>query len=195
MNKDFFNRIAFQKGEITAGKLLISEPFMFDPNFKRAVIFITEHNEKGSVGFILNKPTGQKLSDVLPDVEIGDFDLFSGGPVGNDMLFFLHNLGDTIPGGNKVTENIYWGGDFEVLQNEISLGRVTEDNVRFFMGYSGWAPKQLNQEIKENSWLLAKLKDDLVMRGKSKTFWKSALSGLGQDYKVMANFPEDPSKN
>ena len=57
MAKDFFNRIGFQRGEVSAGKLLISEPFMFDENFKRTVIFLTEHNEKGSVGFILNKPS------------------------------------------------------------------------------------------------------------------------------------------
>jgi putative transcriptional regulator len=195
MAKDFFNRIGFQKGIVSAGKLLISEPFMFDENFKRTVIFLTEHNEKGSVGFILNKPSGKKLRDVLPEIEIQDFDLFTGGPVGSDMLFFLHSLGDLIPGGVKITDNIHWGGDFEILQSEILKGNVTKNEVRFFMGYSGWAPDQLTYEISENSWLLAKMKDELIMKGKSKLFWKSALTGLGQDYRVMANFPEDPTKN
>lgn len=195
MESDFFKRVDFQIGELGAGKVLISEPFMFDFNFKRTVIFLVEHNNDGSLGFILNRHTDYKLHDIMPEITNPNIDLFFGGPVGKESLFFIHTLGELIPESLKITDGVYWGGDFETLKTMINLNQIDINEVKFFVGYSGWSPNQLNFEMEEKSWILAKMRDEIIMKGKDKKFWKAALRGMGGEYKVMANFPENPSEN
>lgn len=195
MEFDFFKAIEFKKGSPKAGKLLISEPFMFDFNFKRTVILIAEHNDEGSIGFILNRPSEFLVKDIIPEFPSNTIELFVGGPVGKENLFFIHTANNLIEGGKQITDNLWWGGNFEQVTELISNQQITDYQIRFFLGYSGWASDQLLHEIEENSWLLAKMKPELIMTGKSPNFWKIALSSMGDKYKIMAGFPEDPSKN
>lgn len=195
MKSDFFKNIEFKKGQPEAGKLLISEPFMFDENFKRSVILLTEHTEEGSVGFILNRPTEYKVIDVLGDFPNPNIDLYFGGPVGKESLFFIHSLGDKIEGSQEILPGVFWGGDFERVKELLINGEAQEEDVRFFIGYSGWAEGQLEFELEERSWIMAKMAGELVMKSKDKSFWKSTLAGMGDKYKILASFPEDPSKN
>ena len=106
------------KFQIRPGDLLIAEPFLPDPNFSRAVAYIVEHNDEGTIGFVLNQATGVALKDVLPG-EVGeelDIPLYSGGPVSPETLHVIHQLGDHIPGSKYIARHTYWGGDFEQIK-------------------------------------------------------------------------------
>jgi len=178
------------------GVLLLSEPFMLDPNFKRSVVFLSEHNEEdGTVGFILNKSMNMTLEEVMPDVDNFKAELFYGGPVQPDTLHFLHNLGDLLEGSVHVIDDVYWGGNFEELKVMIQQKVVSPDNFKFFLGYSGWSPGQLEDELKEKSWIITKAISDYVFKNMPQSLWKKVLQNMGGEYKLIATFPEDPTLN
>ena len=193
--EDFFQNIDFTFKQATQGKLLISEPFLFDPNFKRTVVLLAEHNEEGSVGFILNRPIEVSVAEALDDFPDFDSNLFFGGPVGQNNLFYIHTLGDKLTGSKEIIKGIFWGGDFEHLKLMIDAGQVDPKQIQFFAGYSGWAPEQLDRELKEKSWIVADTRAEQVMKGRNKEFWSEVLKDLGNKFAIMANFPEDPSLN
>jgi len=177
------------------GKVLISEPFLGDQYFKRSVVLLTEHGKEGTVGFVLNKPVNIKVKDVIkgfPDIETV---VSMGGPVGTDTIHYLHTLGEIIPGSVHVFEDLYWGGNFETVKDMLDTGLINDQKIRFFVGYSGWAPKQLDREISENSWVIAQIPPIKVMENRSSGSWKEALEQLGKKYKLWANFPDDPDLN
>ena len=120
------------------GDFLLSEPFMKDPSFKRAVILLCEHNQTGSFGFILNKISDFSVQELILDFPAFDAPVYLGGPVGEDTLHFLHRCGPILENSIKVRENIWWGGNFEQLKEEIRNGNIFPDDIRFFIGYSGW---------------------------------------------------------
>ncbi|OFY66321.1 MAG: hypothetical protein A3H98_02910 [Bacteroidetes bacterium RIFCSPLOWO2_02_FULL_36_8] len=178
-----------------AGKLLLSEPFLEDPNFKRSVILLTEHNENGTVGFILNKPSNYKLNEALQNFPAFDAPLFMGGPVQTDTLHFLHKLGNKLEGSIKIVDDVYWSGDFSTLKILIDVGQINPDQVRFFAGYSGWNPEQLTKEVKENSWIITDARRDYVFPETPEKLWRKILKDMGREFSIIANFPEDPSLN
>lgn len=182
--------------DLKKGRLLLAEPFLKDPNFKRSVILLCEHDEKeGSVGFILNNLADLMLDDVIEDLNNFPAELYIGGPVQNDTLHFLHNLGNKLKGSIEIAEGVYWGGNFEDVINMINKGEVTPDNFRFFLGYSGWSPNQLDEEMKENSWMVHPAKSAHVFKLDADELWKQVLQEMGPDYAMMVNFPEDPILN
>ena len=178
------------------GKLLLSDPFMDEEFFRRAVVYICEYSEGGSFGFIINNflPLNLKdLGDKFPDIEA---QLSIGGPVDNDNLYFLHTLGDQIDNAINVTDQVYLGGNFdqliELLKNDSSL----LNQVRFFIGYAGWSKVQLEDELKENNWLVVnppKLNDLFVK--KTSISWKKLMKKQGEKFKFYANTPLNPSNN
>ena len=178
------------------GRILISEPFMMDPNFKRSVILLTEYSEEGAMGFILNHASEFFLGDILPDLSYSEFPVFIGGPVANNTLHFIHRCPDKINGGVEIGEDIFWGGDFEMVKDLITGYQLKADEIRFFTGYSGWTPKQLDDEIREDSWIVAnQIKSDTVFSGNEENLWREVVIGLGQRYAHIANFPENPELN
>ncbi len=179
----------------SVGKLLISEPFMLDPNFKRSVVFLTEHNKTGSMGFVLNQKSGFLLSDVLEDFDEVEYQIYTGGPVEPDTLHFVHALGDQISGGQEISPGVFWGGNFEALKVLFASKLVPEDKIKFFIGYSGWAPEQLMEEMESNAWFVADAKPEFIFADGEKALWKETVSSLGQKYSLMVNFPENPSLN
>src|SRR5690606_4419608 len=134
--------------------LLVSEPFMLDPNFNRSVVLLSEHNEAGTMGWVLNQPSDLFLSDVFDDVPGIDLPLYLGGPVGQDSIQFVHKCYDKLHSGIDLGSNIYWGGDFEMLKALLLDKTIQEEEVKFFLGYSGWIPGQLDQELQENTWMI-----------------------------------------
>ena len=179
-----------------AGCLLISEPFMMDPNFKRAVILLTEYSEAGAMGFILNHPGDFLLGDVLPDVSYSELPVYTGGPVGNNTLHFIHCCPEKIEDGIEIAEGIFWGGDFEKVKELVSSYQLSENEIRFFTGYSGWTPKQLDDEIKEDSWIVAnKLNKETIFSQNEENLWREVVISLGNRYAHIANFPENPALN
>lgn len=179
------------------GSLLLSEPFMLDPNFERAVVLICDHNIiEGTVGFVLNQPAHINLSDAIEDVKTKEFPIYIGGPVHVNALFFIHRAYDKHLGGTKITENLYWGGDFDRLMLLIKEDLISPEEVKLFVGYSGWSANQLEEELEQNSWAVHNSFDtDLTFLADGEDLWKQAIISLGPKYAHVANFPKSPNLN
>jgi putative transcriptional regulator len=179
-----------------AGRLLISEPFMMDPNFKRSVILLTEYSEAGAMGFVLNHQSEYMLGDLLPDLPYSEMPVYTGGPVGEDTLHFIHRCPEKIEAGIEIADGIYWGGDFETVKTLVSNYQLSEDEIKFFAGYSGWTPGQLKDEIEEDTWIVSnQCSTETVFTHDEQNMWKQVVIGLGQRYAHIANFPENPELN
>lgn len=181
-------------GKVAQGSLIVSEPFLLDSYFKRAVVLIGEHDEHGSIGFILNKPTDVKINDAVEDFPEFDVPLYFGGPVDTDTLFYIHTLRN-LEGAKEIANGVFWGGNYETLKFMIDTKQVTPDQIRFYAGYSGWEPKQLDIEVKEKSWLVSPNKPKFTFFDKPKDLWSQVLKSMGTEYAILSNFPEDPSLN
>jgi len=177
------------------GRLLISEPFLPDTFFNRTLVYLTEHNEKGSVGFIINKSINIKVSDALEGFPGWDEKLTMGGPVAPDTLHYLHTLGNIVPNSVWVADNIYWGGDIEVVKDLIKTSKAGSGDIRFFLGYSGWGEGQLERELQENSWIIADVAPEVGMKYRKDDSWKIVLRSLKKKYRLWAEFPESPEMN
>ena len=177
------------------GHVLIAEPFLSGSYFNRAIILIASYSEKGAVGFILNKKVDYPVEDIFVDFPDFDAEIHIGGPVGTDSIYFIHTLGDHIPGSTLIKENLYLGGDFNVLKRQIELGLIDQNQVRFFLGYSGWDAGQLEEEINENSWLVADIPQIDLMNLEENTMWSESVRALGGRYSMWENYPENPSLN
>lgn len=177
------------------GKILISEPFLPDTFFNRSIVYLTEHTDKGSVGFILNKKLDLKICDAIEGFEDWEETLNMGGPVAPDTLHYLHNLGKIIPKSIQIDKNIFWGGEIDVIRELIKMGKISDSQIRFFLGYSGWSAGQLERELKDNSWVIATVKSDMIMNNSSDDTWKKVLRSLKNKYRVWADFPDSPDMN
>lgn len=177
------------------GKILISEPFLADSFFNRSIIYLADHNSEGSVGFILNKRLDIRVCDAISGFDKWEENLCMGGPVAPDTLHYLHNMGEIIPGSVWVDENIYWGGNIDFIRDLISEGKLPKSRMRFFLGYSGWSAGQLERELKENSWVIAKLNPSMVFGNPEKNTWNRVLRNMNSKYRMWADFPESPDMN
>lgn len=182
--------------EFKKGQLLISEPFVGDENFERTVILICENNDQGTVGFILNKPTNLILEDVMEDMEGMKLPLFVGGPVEQNSLHFIYrNQLAGLEETNCIQGSLYWGGDFDQLRDMLDDGRAKENDIRFFVGYSGWSPEQLKDEFTNKSWFIGELSADEIFDTDPDDLWRSVLRKKGGKYKMYSNYPIDPRLN
>ena len=182
--------------QLSKGDLLLSEPFLGDENFERSVILVCEHNEEGSLGFVLNKPSLLTLGDMLDEVSGYNPPLYTGGPVQQNTLHFVHRLPSLAPEANRLGENIYWGGDFEQLLSLINTRQIGSDDIRFFAGYSGWSPGQLAAELSEEAWIVhARASPIQVFDLSPEQLWQEVLRTMGGKYRMFSNYPIDPRLN
>lgn len=187
----FRNRIEPHKG-----CLLISEPYLPDPNFKRTVILLCEHNDDGTFGFVLNRPSKVKLDEIAEIDQSFRSRVYIGGPVQQDMLHFLHTASNYLDSGTEVFEGLYWGGDFDYLISLIDTHQVVSKDFRFFIGYSGWGPGQLELEIEENSWIVSKgLPGNKILRTPANKLWELILKHMGGRFEMYSKYPPDPRLN
>ena len=177
------------------GRVLISEPFLPGNFFNRAIVLLMAHSKKGSVGFILNKKVDLQIQDYISGFENFESDIFIGGPVSTDSIYFIHKRADLIPGSIHVLDDLHWGGDFNELKKLVNLGIIRQDEIRFFLGYSGWDAGQLDREIKENSWLVNDVDSHLIMEDLGAKSWAQFVKKVGKRYSIWENFPENPSLN
>lgn len=178
------------------GILLIAEPTLTgDVSFNRSVVLLAEHNDEGSVGFILNKPLEYSISDLITEI-IVPLQVFNGGPVEQDNLYFIHKVPELIDNSVEISDGIYWGGDFDMTIELINQGVITENDIRFFLGYSGWSSLQLDEELLSKSWIVVpnQYESDIIQKS-TKAFWKEHMIELGGDYLLWSNAPENPSLN
>ena len=178
------------------GKLLIAEPTLTgDVSFNRSVVLLAEHSEEGSVGFILNKPLDYSISDLVTEINV-PLQVFNGGPVEQDNLYFIHKVPHLIDNSVEISDGIYWGGDFDKTVELINQKTITEKDIRFFLGYSGWSSLQLDQELSSKSWIVVKNKyESDIIQKPTTAFWKEKMIELGGDYVLWSNAPENPSLN
>jgi len=177
------------------GKILISEPFLPDSFFNRTLVYLTEHTEKGSVGFIINKSINIRVNDAIDGCAGWDEKLTMGGPVAPDTLHYLHTLGELIPESVWIAGNIFWGGDIDAIKTLITSGKANDGDIRFFLGYSGWGEGQLERELKENSWVIGRVAPDIIMKYREEDTWKRVLRNMNKKYSLWAEFPESPEMN
>lgn len=177
------------------GRVLIAEPFLPGNYFSRSVVLLVAHGIKGSVGFILNKEIDFEIKDVFPDFPDFDAKVFLGGPVSTDSIYYIHKLGDKLPGSIPVLGDLYWGGDFESLKSLVSAGVINPNEIHFFLGYSGWDEGQLENELKEDSWLVTDVDESSVMQEFDDESWTDFVKKAGGRYTIWEHFPENPTYN
>jgi putative transcriptional regulator len=180
---------------IKTGKLLIAEPFMLDPYFRRSVVLLTEHRDDGDVGFILNKILDVRLNEVLP--EFGNFNapLFYGGPVQPDSLHYIHNVGDLLEGSTRLSSGVYWGGDWNNLKFLVESKLIEPKHIRFFVGYSGWTDGQLREEMQIGSWITSDMHANYLFNAQPHTLWRTVLQNKGNAFSIIADMSEENVMN
>ena len=181
--------------KLKAGKLLLASASLIESNFKRTVLLICEHNEEGSLGFILNRPMEFKVCEAITGFDEIDEPLHMGGPVQVDTVHFLHSRGDVIDDTSEILPGLFWGGDKDQLSYLINTGVIKPSEVRFFLGYAGWSAGQLEQEFEEGSWYTADGTSDIVFTDEYERMWSRTVRAKGGDYCFVANSPELPGMN
>jgi len=176
------------------GKILIAEPFLGDPNFERSVVLVCEHSDLGSFGLVLNQATKSVLSDVIEDFYF-DFPLFIGGPVEQNTLHYVHRLGKLIEDSVDLGNGLYWAGDFETIKSLINIGTIKSEDIRFFLGYSGWGAGQIEDELAQNTWIVSEINEEQLFDQNEQQFWRQVLKRMGGDFKVLSNYPINPRLN
>lgn len=184
------------KSNPKAGDFLISEPFLQDENFSRSVVLLCEHNEEGSFGLVFNKPSILRLGEIVEDLEFLDAEVYVGGPVEQNTLHFVYVGEKKLEGSIQIGEKLWWGGDFQELVEGLKLGVIPLETIRFFLGYSGWAPDQLDEEMGENVWFVCQTEiDQSAFTDTPEQLWRNLLKNMGGEFKVIANYPSDPRLN
>ena len=183
-----YNNVHPQKG-----KVLISQPFMSDGCFKRSVVLLTEYSESGAIGFVLNKWLQVTIGTVMADFPAEESVLSIGGPVAANTLHYLHTF-DNIPDAIEVVNGIYWGGNIDVIRKLLSVSIMKPDDIRFFLGYSGWSDGQLDNELKNDSWLVGDIRPAQIIHP-SYDLWQESVRNMGEKYQLWTTFPENPGHN
>jgi putative transcriptional regulator len=178
-----------------AGILLIADPFLKDPNFQRTVVFLCDHQQEGSFGFILNRPFEMELGELLESASGISCQVFVGGPVQPDTIHFLHQYPDLLPGCTRVTKDIYWGGEFETVLALLRDGIIQQDKIKFYIGYSGWGEGQLQDELAEKTWLTVAATASLIFDSTPTQCWQDSLRHMGGEYQSLVHYPIDPQLN
>jgi putative transcriptional regulator len=178
------------------GNLLVAKPLFFnDKNFSRSVILLANHQNSGSLGFILNKPINIYLNKIIPIIN-QKFNIYFGGPVERDNLFFIHNSANLIPNSIKIDKNLFWGGDFDCTIKLINSKKICSKHIRFFLGYSGWSKNQLKNELNSNSWIIKEnIYQENIIALDYNTIWRDQIRSMGGDYLMWSNAPENPNLN
>lgn len=181
--------------QIARGKVLLAEPFMEDPNFKRAAILLCDHDDEGSLGFVMNKPLDVRVDELIEDFPEFDSEVHLGGPVQTDTIHYVHNVGDLLEGSVRVADGVFWGGDFDKLKFLIQQQLILSHNIRFFVGYSGWSEGQLADEMLYGSWVVADMDANYLFKIAADSLWKQAMYNKGNAYTVIAQMPDAVSWN
>lgn len=196
MNKEELFYIQSNTMNIKPGKVLMSEPFLNSYYFERSAVLIIDHDEdEGSLGIILNKKLPLSINDVIKDFPKFDGDVYLGGPVSNDNIFYLHTLGEHIPESVEICDGIFWGGNFNAVKALIKSGLIQRHEIRFYIGYCGWDCCQLYDELENNSWLVGKISSKMILNTKPSDMWKVFVKSMGKKYQLWDRFPLNPNDN
>lgn len=184
------------KRKARKGRVLIADPFSDDEYFGRSVVYLCEHNEEGSFGFVLTNYIDLNLEEVAKNFPKLETKVSIGGPVKTENIYFIHTIGAAIPDSQLVSDGIYLGGDYDTLLKMIDEKKVTSKEVRFFLGYSGWTKDQLDSEIKEHAWIVGSvLNNGEIMDVTVDDLWTHYMRRQGKKYDILSKFPKDINAN
>ena len=181
--------------KLRVGSILLAEPFLLDPNFKRSTVLLCEHSSDGSVGFIMNKPLNMRVDELIEDFPEFDSEVLFGGPVQTDTIHYIHNVGNLLEDSVSIADGVFWGGDFEKLKFLISSELIKPNNIRFFVGYSGWSEGQLMDEMDLGSWITAPMFANYLFKSTPDDLWQLIMENKGDLYSVIAQMPDGMSLN
>jgi putative transcriptional regulator len=175
------------------GQLLVASPGLFDPNFRRTVVLVTEHTEDGAAGLVLNRPTESEVSEIVPALEslVDDGEpVFMGGPVQPNGVLVLGEFLDP----DDAAVPLFGSLGFPSLDEPDEVVPLTTRR-RIFAGYAGWGSGQLEDELAREDWILEEAQPDDAFTETPGERWADALRRKGGIYELVARMPEDPSVN
>lgn len=184
-----------QQPDLGPGILLIASPMLQDSNFRRRVVLLCDHTDSGSVGLVLNQQTDVPLASLVDELPGYDQHVFVGGPVQQNVLHVLHHHGDLIDGSMEVLDGLNWGGQVETIQYVLESGLADPEDIRFFLGYAGWGPDQLHEEVEAGGWILSHTPATGLFDIDPDQLWSQLLREKGGEYAFLANFPDNPRLN
>ena len=198
--KQLFNFNQLNSLSLEKGRILISDPFLNDNYFSNSVILLCELNEKGAFGLVLNHYIDESLSDFMNDFQGKKTDRFKislGGPVDTDSIYYIHNRPDIIEGSIQIIDDVYLGNgiNFTDLSVLIEEDKIKKNELKFFLGYSGWTAGQLQEELLKNSWFVGNLSTRTLMNYDQEDIWKKTLEQMSEKHRVISNFPQNPLLN
>ncbi|GGE98484.1 putative transcriptional regulator [Chishuiella changwenlii] len=178
---------------IKKGTILVAKPTLTNDIFQRSVVLITEHIDSGSIGFIINRSTNLPISIFVSEVESGAL-VYEGGPVDKENIYYIHKRPDLIKNSEKIADNVYWSGVYEDVKIAVNQKLIKDNEIKFMIGYCGWSPNQIINELKDNSWEITDLDFD-IFENWSSDLWKKLMKQLGGENLIWVNTPADPSMN
>lgn len=186
--------------DITPGCLLVSEPFLREDYFNHAVILLADYNRhEGAMGVVLNnRLEGHHLQGLISGIKTKKpIEVFCGGPVNSDRLFFIHTLPEIFPDGQEISPGLFIGGDFDSVVDYINSGYPLDETIRFFVGYSGWSPAQLEAECVRNVWAVTPnfMTPSETLTGAEDSYWHKVVRRMGPPYSNWLLHPKNPSFN
>ncbi|MFQ5450631.1 MAG: YqgE/AlgH family protein [Nitrospinaceae bacterium] len=180
------------------GSFLIANPVLPDPNFSRTVVLLCNHDEHGSFGLVINKAADLKPAEVFANIDIlraYNSKVYVGGPVSQSQMFYICRSGDPIPEMDRICDGVHLGMDWNFLESVIPRIPNPERDLRFYLGYSGWAAGQLAGEMEQKSWLTCDARDEFVFEEKEDTIWAKVVQSLGKEYEYLIKAPVNPQWN
>ena len=185
------------------GSLLIASPALLDPNFLRTVVFLADHDQKGALGFILNRPSEVPVSKIWSSLTEESVELktpaFFGGPVQHDALFFLHGHDELAAGIKPVVQGVYLGQEVQTLgaliERAVQAGADAPARFRVFSGYAGWGAGQLEHEVKEGSWVVLPAQASHIFESEPLSLWSETMRAKGGIHALLSLMPLRPELN
>jgi putative transcriptional regulator len=175
------------------GKLLIASPSLIDPNFRRAVVLVTEHNDEGAAGLVLNRPSPAPVAEIVPQLEplVDDGEqVWVGGPVQPNAVLVLGEFLDP----DDAAVPLFGALGFPSLDDPDDVAASTIRR-RVFAGYAGWGAGQLEDELERDDWIVEPSEPDDAFTEAPGELWADVLRRKGGIYELVARIPEDPSVN
>lgn len=184
---------------VTLGKgiFLVAAPSLRDPNFRQTVVLLCEHGTQGALGVVVNRPTAIHIAEALPQVPVLEGQhhmLFAGGPVQPNHVLILLRTGQEPDNTHHVFDGVYMGGDMAALEKILTVPSGSAA-FRAYVGYAGWAPGQLENEMKTGSWIMLPADPAVVFDKEPLRIWADIMKSLGSRYEAYAEMPADPSLN
>jgi putative transcriptional regulator len=187
---------------ISTGRLLVATPQLADPNFRRSVVLIVEHEpEGGTLGVVLNRPTQVPVDQILPpwsELVTGPSVVFQGGPVALDSALALAQVpGTDEPLGWRALDGTPAVARVGLVDLDIPPEILAPEvaRLRVFAGYAGWGTGQLQSEIDEGAWYVLPAESGDVFAEDPDELWPAVLRRQGGELAFVATYPEDPSLN